>query len=582
MNRSRSFCATGFGLAALSQLASAQLPQALLRELDPVTGLPSHTITSLGDVAVNDAHGYAVLLTTTDGTTTLSSAWGNAGDAPGALLFNEQNNIAGYDQTAWEGFFGIDDAGQVAYSPTCNVTGGGATGLDCAWLNATPLAVEGQPILTVPGKVFRFNSRVGTTANGSAYWVGGINDGTSGASEGEGLFIGAGQTAVIKTGDASPAPLLSTISNVDFDVRYSALGTHWIMNVDTTDAAAGDEWMLIDGAIATCAGGGLVGEGQAIPAAAGGIGGELWTANFGGLSINEAGDHLYEADTSGPTASDAVVVKNGVIQWREGQVLDGLTLLGAPLLIHMNESGDVALLWNTVGNLEALFLNGSLVLLEGDVVDWTGDGVADFGHVVTDITGSASHIVGARAPSGALEMYVTADVNTPGGVLEALFRIRVAGLPSSVPYCFGDGSGTACPCGNAGLAGNGCASSINPNGGNLASSGAASISSDTLVLLGTGMPSSSALYFQGTTQIATAFGDGLRCASGTITRLGTKTNNGSGASQYPAPGDLSVSVRGGCAAGDVRNYQCWYRNAATFCTASTFNLTNGLNVTWGT
>ncbi|MEQ1728806.1 MAG: hypothetical protein ABL982_10525, partial [Vicinamibacterales bacterium] len=40
--------------------------------------------------------------------------------------------------------------------------------------------------------------------------------------------------------------------------------------------------------------------------------------------------------------------------------------------------------------------------------------------------------------------------------------------PAGVPYCFGDGTGTACPCGNAGAAGNGCASSINANGANLA------------------------------------------------------------------------------------------------------------------
>ena len=30
----------------------------------------------------------------------------------------------------------------------------------------------------------------------------------------------------------------------------------------------------------------------------------------------------------------------------------------------------------------------------------------------------------------------------------------------------------------------------------------------------------------------------------------------------------------------VRNYQAWYRNAAVFCSVSTFNLTNGYSVTW--
>src|SRR5690606_19654939 len=100
---------------------------------------------------------------------------------------------------------------------------------------------------------------------------------------------------------------------------------------------------------------------------------------------------------------------------------------------------------------------------------------------------------------------------------------------------------------------------------------------------GSGMPNSSALYFQGTSVLnggsGVAFGDGLRCAGGSVIRLGTK-NNTSGASQYPAAGDPSVSVRGLCTAGDFRVYQVWYRNAAAFCTASTFNLTNGVSLTW--
>jgi hypothetical protein len=33
-------------------------------------------------------------------------------------------------------------------------------------------------------------------------------------------------------------------------------------------------------------------------------------------------------------------------------------------------------------------------------------------------------------------------------------------------------------------------------------------------------------------------------------------------------------------AAGTRTYQCWYRNAAAFCTPSTFNLTNGVLITW--
>ncbi len=155
--------------------------------------------------------------------------------------------------------------------------------------------------------------------------------------------------------------------------------------------------------------------------------------------------------------------------------------------------------------------------------------------------------------------------------------------PPATPLCFGDGTGLACPCANNGAAGNGCANSIVPAGGNLSSSGAASIGSDTLALLGSGMPNGTCLYFQGSGTIAggagVAFGDGLRCAGGTVIRLGTKTNV-SGASQYPTGADQSISVRGLNVAGNFRVYQIWYRNAADFCTPLTFNLTNAVSVTW--
>jgi hypothetical protein len=149
-------------------------------------------------------------------------------------------------------------------------------------------------------------------------------------------------------------------------------------------------------------------------------------------------------------------------------------------------------------------------------------------------------------------------------------------------FCSGDGTATACPCGNAGATGAGCASSVSA-GAILTGTGNASIGNDTFALVGSSMPNSSALYFQGTTRLlggsGIAFGDGLRCVGGSIVRLGTSLNS-AGASTYPETGDQPVSIRGACAAGDIRMYQVWYRNAAPFCTVATFNLSNGLEITW--
>jgi hypothetical protein len=99
-------------------------------------------------------------------------------------------------------------------------------------------------------------------------------------------------------------------------------------------------------------------------------------------------------------------------------------------------------------------------------------------------------------------------------------------------------------------------------------------------------PSSSVLYFQGTTTIASGtgapFGDGLRCAGGNVVRLGIETNAG-GASTYPGlPADPPISVQGTIpsSGGVTRHYQAWFRDAASFCTSSVFNLTNGVSVSW--
>jgi hypothetical protein len=155
------------------------------------------------------------------------------------------------------------------------------------------------------------------------------------------------------------------------------------------------------------------------------------------------------------------------------------------------------------------------------------------------------------------------------------------GLPT--PYCFGDGSGTACPCGNAGAVGSGCAHSLNPAGASMSGAGLPRISADSFVLTVTGMPDGPGLYFQGDAIAGGgsgfAFGDGLLCATGAILRLGVKFAVG-GTSSFPGVGDPTLSVAGGTVAGDVRFYQKWYRDAGAFCTSATYNLTSAIQLTW--
>jgi hypothetical protein len=159
--------------------------------------------------------------------------------------------------------------------------------------------------------------------------------------------------------------------------------------------------------------------------------------------------------------------------------------------------------------------------------------------------------------------------------------------PLGTVRCPGDGTAAACPCGNTGGAGRGCRNTVaNSLGGLLRCIGEASVSNDTVMLIGSGMSNTAVgLYIQGTTAAGTnglgaVFGDGLRCASGVVVRLGIKTASG-GTSEYPRTGDVPVSIKGLIpATGATRIYQLWYRDPGPFCTSSTFNLTNGVQVIW--
>lgn len=192
------------------------------------------------------------------------------------------------------------------------------------------------------------------------------------------------------------------------------------------------------------------------------------------------------------------------------------------------------------------------------------------------MTANASHVVFI---SGASDI-VAGDTNNKSDV----FVCDIANGAPFVQYCSGDGSATACPCGNAVPAGStsGCTNSTGA-AAVLAATGIPSVSSDSLVLLGTGMPLGPCLYFQGTAKfnngLGVVFGDGLRCAAGTVVRFDIVVNTTSGSS-LPSGSLPAISFAGSCTPGATRFYQAWYRDSAAFCAPETFNLSNGLALAW--
>jgi plastocyanin len=161
--------------------------------------------------------------------------------------------------------------------------------------------------------------------------------------------------------------------------------------------------------------------------------------------------------------------------------------------------------------------------------------------------------------------------------------VWVADPAPGAEFCSGDGSGAACPCGAAGPAGSGCPNSVG-SAARLRASGTASASADSLKLWVSGAPEgSTVLFFQGDGTLnggaGAAFGEGLRCAGGSLVRLGQKTQS-FGWARYPDPGDVPVSQRGFAQPGTTRHYQVWYQDSPGVCGPPAPNLSNGVTVTW--
>jgi hypothetical protein len=151
----------------------------------------------------------------------------------------------------------------------------------------------------------------------------------------------------------------------------------------------------------------------------------------------------------------------------------------------------------------------------------------------------------------------------------------------------------ACPCANpASGPGRGCDNSSNTGGAILSASGIAYLSTDSLVLATAGeKPTATSIVMQGNALLANdlVFGQGVRCAGGSLKRLYTKTASGG---SITAPdfgvGDPTVSSRSAALgdviqAGESRWYLVYYRDPIVLggCLASsTFNATQTARIDW--
>jgi len=423
----------------------------------------------------------------------------------------------------------------------------------------------------------------------------------------EALDLRGKQLELIGTGGPANTTVDATLLAVPVIRAKSGepLGTR--LSGFTLRGGDGEFYSVGSGGPATYGGGLFVGNGSTLRVehcviASNGSSGVLNTDFGGGLYVGRQGSYLemvrcvFQGNFAWVSGGMGFVDSDGTLRLEHcsssantsgNQTTDpGGLAVGAGAVVDIVDS----ILWDLAGpeiGFLPSFPNGSTVSIRYSNVKGGFTGV---GNIAANplyenaITGdldilAGSPCVDAGDPLGGLE---------PDGSAPDIGAYPLALVNAIESFCFGDGSGASCPCGNNAPAGSriGCVNSTG-NGAQISALGVARLSADTLTLVATGVSATATgLFFQGSGVAGggagLAFGDGLRCAGGLVIRLAIRTASSGTMSLGHANGhDPHIAFVGQVPlAGANLNYQVWYRDSMSFCTASTFNLTNGLRIRW--
>ncbi len=158
-----------------------------------------------------------------------------------------------------------------------------------------------------------------------------------------------------------------------------------------------------------------------------------------------------------------------------------------------------------------------------------------------------------------------------------------------VSFCFGDGSGLACPCMNdsASGSGGGCLNSA-ASSAVLAGSNSTSVAANDLRFDVSGAtPSTFAVLVSGDNKLGGGLGvlgtpaaDGLRCVGGGLLRHGTRSLDGTGSNIAPWGTGIGIIAGSGFVAGQTRHFQARYREDAMAGCGTGQNTSQGVSVTF--
>jgi len=221
-------------------------------------------------------------------------------------------------------------------------------------------------------------------------------------------------------------------------------------------------------------------------------------------------------------------------------------------------------------------------------VDWTTE------------TGEVAWIFGDNSSPSALANLSNPGANVqPPVLISPLYHgqvcVRAGCVSSPAVYLCDPGTAgvIACPCANPPTgSGRGCNNSAGSGGASIQASGSCSLASPTLAFTSAGeLPTATSILLQGSAHASSGavFGQGVRCASGSLKRMylgsavgGSVTlpNFAGGAPGIPA---RSATLGDPITAGQQRWYLVFYRDPVVLggCPATSgFNATNTAQVLW--
>jgi hypothetical protein len=239
---------------------------------------------------------------------------------------------------------------------------------------------------------------------------------------------------------------------------------------------------------------------------------------------------------------------------------------------YAGPSGTVMTFWGSnSGSNEPPPMGGPPSQHYGVSFNWVLDRFSGYGTTSVGVTSYPSYST-FQMPSATYTVVTTGSVSVN-------VTYNFVDYPSS--FCHPT-SQAECPCAS-GPGWGACPNSHSQDGAILAFIGHSSLSADDFGLIASEMgPSATCMFFQGSSSTfsGVVFGDGQRCVSGNVRRLGVKTAN-QGVATYPEVTDLPISIKGQVPApNSYQTYQVWYRDIAAYCTPSTFNLTSGVATVW--